>query len=88
MNAVYGDVSPFYYQVKQFKWGRESIEDDSRSDWPVEVSSMVMYQKVDDMILQDRHIKIGVIGHELGISAGTVSSIIHSVLMCGKNVDS
>ena len=32
MNAVYGDVSPSYYQVKfwskQFKWGRELIEDD------------------------------------------------------------
>ena len=33
MNAVCGDVSSSYYQVKfwskQFKWGMESIEDDS-----------------------------------------------------------
>ena len=37
MNAVYGDVSPSYYQVKfrskQFKWDRESTVDDSRSQW-------------------------------------------------------
>ena len=43
MNAVYGDVSPSYYQVKfwskQFMWGRESIEHYSRSGRPVEASS-------------------------------------------------
>ena len=35
MNALYCDVSPSYYQVKvwskEFKWGRESIEEDSLS---------------------------------------------------------
>ena len=36
------------------------------------------------MILQDRHIKVSVVAHELGSSAGTVSSIIHSVLMMSK----
>ena len=58
MNAVYGDVSPSYYQLKfwskQFKWGRESTENDSHSGRPVEVSSKEMCQKVEDMILQDR----------------------------------
>ena len=87
MNAVYGDVSPSYYQVKfwskQFKWGR-SIEDDSRSCRRVEASSKEMCQKVENMILQDRRVKVSVIAHELGISAGTVSSIIHSVLMMSK----
>ena len=42
---------------------------------------MGMCQKVVDMILQDHRVKVSVIAHELGISAGTVSSIIHSVLM-------
>ena len=37
--------------------------------------------KVEDMILQDRRVKVSGIAHELGISAGTVSSIIHSVLV-------
>ena len=43
-----------------------------------------MYQKVEDVILQDRRVKISVIAHELGISAGWVSSIIHSALMLWK----
>ena len=42
MNATYGDVSPFFYQVKfwfkQFKWGTELIEDNSRSGQPMEAS--------------------------------------------------
>ena len=36
---------------------------------------------MENMILQDRRVKVSVIAHELGISAGTVSSINHSVLM-------
>ena len=87
VNAVCDDVLPSYYQVKfwskQFKWGRESIEDNSRSGRPVEVSSKEMCQKVEDMILQDRRFVI-VIAHELGTSAGTVSVIIHSALMMSK----
>jgi transposase len=38
LSAVYGDSSPSYKTVKfwskQFKWGRESIEDDPRSGRP------------------------------------------------------
>ena len=47
----------------------------------MEASSKEMCQKVEDMILQDCHIKISVITHELGISASAVSSIIHSILI-------
>ena len=43
MITVYGGSSPFYfiikYWAKQFKWGRESIEDDSRSGRPVEATT-------------------------------------------------
>ena len=88
MNAVYVDISPSYYHVKfwskQFKCGRKLIKNDSRSGWPVEASSKEMCQKVEDMILQDHYIKVSAIAFELGISAGTVSSIIHSVLMMSK----
>ena len=76
MNAVYGDV---------FKWGREeSIEDDSRSGRPVEASSMEICRKVEDMILKDRRVRISVIAHGLGISVGTVSTIIFAVFMLSK----
>ena len=88
VNAVYCDVSPSYFQVKflskEFKLGRVSIEDDSLSGRPVEASSKAMLQKVEDMILQDPPVKVSVIAHELGISAGTVSCIFRSVLMMSK----
>ena len=62
----------------QFKYGRESFEDDSRSGRPVEASSKEMYGKVEDMIFLYRHVRVSVIAHELVISAGTVSSFINS----------
>ena len=46
----------------------------------MEASPKEMCQKVVDMILQDRPVKVSAIAHERGITAG-VSSIIHSVLM-------
>ena len=52
--------------------------------WPVEAPSNEICQKLDDTILQDRRVKVSVIAHELGFSAGIVSSIIHSVLMMSK----
>ena len=68
MNTVYDDISPFYYQVKfwskQFKWGRESIEDNSRWGHLGEASLKEMCQKVEDMILQDHRIKVSAIAHE------------------------
>ena len=47
-------------------------------------SSKELCIEVEDMILQDHCIKVSVITHELGISARTVSSIIHSVLMMSQ----
>ena len=37
---------------KQFKWRRESIEDDPHTGRPVEVTSEEMYQKFESLILQ------------------------------------
>ena len=45
---------------------------------------MEMCQKAEDIILQDRRVKISVIAHEVVILVGTVSSISHSVLMLSK----
>jgi hypothetical protein len=43
MVAVYGESAPSYYKAKfwskQFKWGRESIEDDPHTGRPVEAPS-------------------------------------------------
>ena len=49
INTVYGAVLPSYYEVtfwtRQFKWGGESIEFNSRSGRPVEASSKEVCQK-------------------------------------------
>ena len=49
MVAVYGESASSYCKVKlwskQFKWGRESIEDDPHTGRPVEVTSEEMCQK-------------------------------------------
>ena len=51
MLAVYGDSALPEYQVKywskQFKWGRESIEEDPRPERPVEVTTPEMCQKIE-----------------------------------------
>ena len=48
MVAVYGESAPSYYKVKfwskQFKWRRESIEDDPHTGRPVEATSEEMCQ--------------------------------------------
>ena len=90
INAVYGHVLHHYYRYqikfwsKQFKWGRETIEGNSHLGRPVEASSKEICQNMEDMILQDLCVKVSDIAHELGLSAGTVSGIIHSVLMMSK----
>jgi hypothetical protein len=56
MVAVYGESAPSYCKVKfwskQFKWGRDSIEDDPHTGCPVEVTSEEMCQKLESLILQ------------------------------------
>ena len=46
------------------------MDDYLRSGRPVEAFSKEMWQKVEDMILQDRRVKVSVIARELNISAG------------------
>jgi len=56
MVAVYGESAPSYCKMifwsKQFKWGRESTEDDPHTGRPVEVTSEEMCQKLESLILQ------------------------------------
>ena len=88
--AVYGESAPSYYKVKfwskQFKWGRESIEDDSHTGRPVEVTSEEMCQKLESLILADRRMKVSRLALETGISAGAVWTIIHETWTCSRSV--
>src|SRR5215468_5493586 len=88
MVAVYGEFAPSYYKVKfwskQFKWGRESIEDDPHTGRPVEATSEEMCQKLESLILADRRMKVSRLVEEIGILAGAVWTIIHEKLDMSK----
>ena len=84
MVAVYGENSPSYYQVKfwckQFKWGRESIHDDPKCGRPLEARTEEIINKVEDLVLTDRRVKVSVISREIGISETSVFKILHEDL--------
>ena len=62
MVAGYGESAASYYKgkfwSKQFKWGRESIEDGPHTGLPVEATSEEMCQKLESLILADRRMKV------------------------------
>jgi transposase len=88
MVAVYGESAPSYYKVKfwskQFKWGRESTEDDPHTGRPVEATSEEMCQKLKSLILANRRMKVLRLAEETGISADAVWTIIHEKLDMSK----
>ena len=62
MVSVYGVDAPSYSKVKfwskQFKWGRDSIQDDPRSGRPIEARTEENVQAVEELVLKDRRIKV------------------------------
>ena len=84
---VYGSSAPSYAQVKlwvgEFKRGRTSLEDEARSGRPLDATDEEMYKKVRDLVYSDRRIQAEEIAQALGISHGSVSTILHDLLgMC------
>ena len=81
---VYGSSAPSYAQVKfwvgEFKRGRTSLEDESRSGRPLDPTEEEMRKKVRDLVYSDRQIQVEEIGQALGISHGSVSTILHDRL--------
>ena len=81
---VYGSSAPSYAQVKfwvgEFKRGRTSLEDEARSGRPLDATDEEMCKKVWDLIYSDRQIQVEEIAQEIGISHGSVSTILHDRL--------
>ena len=81
---VYGSSAPSYAQVKfwvgEFKLGRTSLEDEVRSGRPLDASDEEMCKKVRDLVYSDRRIQVEEIAQALGISHGSVSTILHDRL--------
>ena len=81
---VYGSSTPSYAQVKfwvgEFKCGRTSLEDEARSGRPLDATDEEMCKKVRDPVYSDRRIQVEEIAQALGISHGSVSTILHDRL--------
>ncbi|XP_064483020.1 protein GVQW3-like [Ornithodoros turicata] len=80
LDNVYREASPSYTTVKdwakQFRLGRESIEDYPRDGRPVEVVTQENLSLVEEEVLSDRRLKVKEISERLGLSKTTVFRII------------
>ena len=81
---VYGSSASSYAQVKfwvgEFKRGRTSLEDEARSGPQMDATDEEMCKKVRDLVYFDRRIQAEEIVQALGISHGSVSTILHDRL--------
>ena len=81
---IYGSSAPSYAQVKfwvgEFKRGRTSLEDEARSRRPLDATDEEMCKKVWDLVYSNRPIQVEEIAQALGISHGSVSTILHDRL--------
>ena len=84
LTNVYGSSAPLYAQVKfwvgEFKRGRTSLEDETRSGCPSDATDEDMCNKVQDLVYSDRRVKVEEIASALHISQGSVSTILHDRL--------
>ena len=84
LTDVYGSSAPSCDQVKvwvgEFKRGRTSLEDEARSGRPLDATDEEMCKKVRDLVYSDRRIQVEEIAQALGISHGSVSTILHDLL--------
>jgi len=53
--------------TKQFKWGRDSIEDDPHNGRPVDATSEEMCQKLERLLLAERRMKVSRLAEETGV---------------------
>ena len=81
---VYGPSAPSYAHVKfwvgEFKRGRTSLEAGARSGRPLDATDEEMCKKARDLVYSDRRIQVEEIAQALGISHGSVSTILHDRL--------
>lgn len=79
LKKVYGDDSLSKRSVfdwhKQFRNGRETVEDEPRAGPSRTVRTPEMIQKVRDFIAKERNASVRMISDALGISTGSVQKI-------------
>jgi len=81
---VYGDSSPSFSTIKkcaaELKCGCTSLEDDPREGRPKSATTPEIIEKVHDMVLGDRQMKLCEIAESTGISKERVGYILHEEL--------
>lgn len=85
---IYNDSAPSYrtiaYWVCEFRRGRERLRDEQRSGRPIEASSEEIIEDVRLLIEGDRRIKAHQLARAVGVSKGTIISILHEKLGLSK----
>lgn len=88
MVVVYGEDAPSYATIKrwaaEFHRGRTSLEDDPRSGRPSEAVCQENCSAVEQIVLQDRRINVRQIADTVGISTGSVKTILRDRLLMTK----
>ena len=84
LHAVYKDHAPskttIRYCFNEFKLGRTSVFDEERPGRPIKVTTEDMINKIHDIVLADRRVKIREIGDIVHISYERIQNILHKKL--------
>jgi hypothetical protein len=94
LETVYGESAmksrTVYKWVVQFKEGQESIDDNTQERLPSTSRVRENLQHVQDLLMSDHHIATRIITDKLGISKGSVQTILKEDLnmqkLCAKIV--
>ena len=86
--ATYPQCAPSYATVKRwtrlFKEGRKLIKDDEHPGPSCTVVTDKNIKKVEQLVLEDRRIRVRQIAEELKISKDSVGQILHNHLLMSK----
>lgn len=84
MDSTLGTSSSSYSTIKQwvseFKKGRKSTSDEHRSGRPIEVTTPEMIEKIHQILLNDRRLKVREIAETFNVSYERVYNILHQHL--------
>jgi len=80
VNAAYGDqaltLSNVFRWYGRFRDGRENTEDDPRGGRPTECRNDNYFEKISQLLLQNRHLSLRMLADEVNIGKDTVRKIV------------